>query len=277
MFPRIIAVLSSCFLLACQTTPPPAAASNDLRVFVLYCGDLGKGNTMDLRKFYGKDVFKTPMVTMSNPCFLIKHKDGVMLWDTGVPMKQLTGTSVVTLPETLDKQLAGLGMKVSDVKYISFSHGHWDHVGQGNLFVQSIWLVDPDERTYMFSDPIRKTEIFPYYSDLEKAKAVEIPDNYDVFGDGSVVIFKTPGHSPGHRSLLLRLKKAGPILLTGDLFHSGEAREMSVYPNRNFNQEQSAASIKRFNDMAKELGARVVIQHEMNDYKALPHAPQYLE
>ncbi|MEQ8750016.1 MAG: hypothetical protein RIC52_09590, partial [Amphiplicatus sp.] len=114
-------------------------------------------------------------------------------------------------------------------------------------------------------------------SALENAETATFTDEYDVFGDGSVRIIAMTGHTPGHSVLLAQLDKAGPVLLTGDMYHLTEAREKRTVPVFNTDAEETLRSMDRFEALAAETGARVVIQHEADDFAALPHAPDYLD
>jgi glyoxylase-like metal-dependent hydrolase (beta-lactamase superfamily II) len=98
----------------------------------------------------------------------------------------------------------------------------------------------------------------------------------DVFGDGSVVAIHLPGHTPDHLALLVKLK-SGPVLLSGDLYHSTIAREKRAVPGFNSSREQTLQSMDKFEALAKKLGAKVVIQHEPNDIGKLPAFPQAAE
>jgi N-acyl homoserine lactone hydrolase len=94
-----------------------------------------------------------------------------------------------------------------------------------------------------------------------------------VFGDGSVVILRTPGHTPGHSSLLVRLKETGPVLLSGDLMHFRENYETNGVPSFNTDRAQTIASLDRFKKIAEALKATVIIQHDMRDIGKLPAFP----
>lgn len=104
-----------------------------------------------------------------------------------------------------------------------------------------------------------------------------ITDDHDVFGDGSVVIFQAPGHTSGHTVLLVRLAEAGPILLSGDLWHQAESRRDRRMPIYNTSRAQTLASMDRIEALVKETDARVVIQHELADRDSLPRFPESLQ
>ena len=164
----------------------------------------------------------------------------------------------ITAGKKLSAQLGELGQTAGDIEYVSFSHMHLDHTGNGNLFAHSTWIVDADERAAMFSDEARKSDEFAGYSALENSKAelIEGDATRDVFGDGSVVIHQAPGHTPGHTVLLVKLAKNGPIMLNGDMRHLCESREKRLVPSFNFNREQTLASMDKVEALASETRAR---------------------
>jgi N-acyl homoserine lactone hydrolase len=136
--------------------------------------------------------------------------------------------------------------------------------------------VNPDERAVMFDDETRVTQAMDDYGALEPANTVLITGDHDVLGDGSVQIIQAPGHTPGHTVLLVRLADAGPILLSGDLWHLAESRAHRRVPPFNTDRAQTLASMDKVEAIVRSTGARVVIQHEADDIAALPRFPDYL-
>jgi N-acyl homoserine lactone hydrolase len=107
----------------------------------------------------------------------------------------------------------------------------------------------------------------------ESRKVEPLTGDKDVFGDGNVVILRTPGHTPGHSVLLVRLKEKGSVLLSGDLVHFRENYETGGVPSFNVDRAQTVASIERFRKLATNLKATVIIQHDMRDIDKLPAFP----
>jgi glyoxylase-like metal-dependent hydrolase (beta-lactamase superfamily II) len=185
----------------------------------------------------------------------------------------------VTMPAKLLDQLAQLELTPADIEFVSISHLHSDHTGNLNAFTGSTWIVDADERAAMFSAEGRAdTQGFSFYNQLENAETrlIQGDGDHDVFGDGSVVIVQAPGHTPGHTVLLVRLANAGPVLLTGDMYHLAESRERRTVPRFNTDRAQTLASIDKVEQLAAETSARVVRQHVQEDFDALPRFPQAL-
>jgi glyoxylase-like metal-dependent hydrolase (beta-lactamase superfamily II) len=114
--------------------------------------------------------------------------------------------------------MAEIGYAPGDITHLAFSHFHWDHVGNANLFAGATWLVPQSEREMMFAEPPSPRTEPANFSALKTSRTVDVAANdHDVFGDGTVVIKATPGHSPGHQVLFVKLARTGPIVLSGDL------------------------------------------------------------
>ncbi len=262
-----------------EAPPPPAetaeAPAPALYVDVLDCGTIA---ISDLDAFSSAGDYAGQSDEFTNTCYLINHPNGRLLWDLGLP-SQLAGQPpftqqifTVSVDRTITDQLAELGVVPSELTYVSISHAHFDHIGQADQVQGATWLVNQTEYDYMFpadgappADPSLSAN-FALFQAMEKQI---ISDGHDVFGDGSVVIFQTPGHTPGHSSLQLTLPETGPVLLTGDLYHRTESRELGRVPRFNTSEEATLASMAAFEARATDLGAKVVIQHEPADIEPL--------
>lgn len=263
---------------------PSATEAPDVQ---LYAMDCGRAEFANVSVFADDGSFDGQARTLVDPCYLIRHPDGDLIWDTGFPDAVADMADGLELPEMgaritmrakLADQLAQLGLTPADIEYVSFSHQHGDHTGNGNLFAASTWIVDADERAYMFSDEARTGQAFAGYSQLENAETrlIEGDGEHDVFGDGSVTIIQTPGHTPGHAVLLVRLAETGPVLLTGDMWHLAESRERRTVPVFNTDRAQTLQSMDKVERIASETGARVVRQHVQADFDAMPTFPEAL-
>ena len=116
------------------------------------------------------------------------------------------------------------------------------------------------------------------YSVLKDSKTIIIPtDDYDVFGDGTVVMKLAPGHTPGHQVLFLKLKKTGQIVLSGDLYHYPEERKLKRVPTFETDQQQTVATREKIEAFLKQSGAQLWIQHDYIANAKLKKAPQFYE
>ncbi len=247
-----------------------------LTVNVLDCGTIGIG---DLDGFSSAGDYAGQTDVFTDSCFLVRHPKGMLLWDLGVP-GMLAGTDGmqngvfdVSLGSTLTSQIEALGLSMDDVDYVSISHSHFDHIGQAPQVTQATWLVHEAEAEHMFPADgtapkvaADQAAMFQAFSGLEKQT---FSGEHDVFGDGSVVIVPTPGHTPGHTSLQLIMPESGPILLTGDLYHRKESRSLKRVPRFNFDERATLQSMAAFEARAEAMGAKIIIQHEPDDITPL--------
>ena len=274
---------------AAQTTHhAPAPAS--LRLYIFDCGKLKIADTT----VYGFTPSQLGATEMAVPCFLIAHPKGTLMWDTGVipdsavtPGKGVTkpapasvNPSVATVIKPLKAQLAEVGYAPADITYLALSHCHWDHTANANDFAGATWLVRQQERDAMFSQPPAFARCLTpeTFSALQKSKTLILKDDeYDVFGDGTVILKSAPGHTPGHQVLFLKLSKTGRIVLSGDLYHYPEERAQHQVPKTDFNREQTAASRASIEAFLKKTGAQLWIQHDLTVNAKLKKAPAYYD
>ena len=172
-------------------------------------------------------------------------------------------------------QLKSMNLTPDSIDYLVTSHTHWDHVGNANYFINSIWIIDKKEYEWAMSDGQKKRSSL--YDSLRNSQTIQFEEKYDVFGDGKVVIYSTPGHTPGHMSMYIKLQESQSILLSGDLYHFNEQREYKRVPGFNTDSLQTLESMEKFEKLAKHLNAKVIIPHEVKDYLALPKYPNYLK
>jgi N-acyl homoserine lactone hydrolase len=205
-------------------------------------------------------------------CYLVKHGEDYMVWDTGHPMNAPNVGPKVSLVDLLGK----LELKPENIKYVGISHYHGDHVGQVDSFAKSTLLIGKGDWDAL-TDPAKASPMAnpatfqPWIKGGSKVEPVA--GDKDVFGDGTVVMISTPGHTPGHHSLLVRLHGLGPVLLSGDVVHFRENYVYEGVPNFNTDRADSIASIDRFKKIAANLNATVIIQHDARDISKLPVFP----
>jgi N-acyl homoserine lactone hydrolase len=278
-----IAAAATGFLLSATVSSAQSAAnSKDLRLYVMDCGVL---LYRSLAKFGYKKGEVTP-TDLSNGCYLIVHPTkGTLLWDAGaipdnmwgnadIPPKKYYAEGIVPL----NKQLAQIGYKPDDITFVTVSHAHWDHISNLYQFAHDTWLVSNYTHDKLLSqDPPEKTDPSMFAS-LKDTKTITLPDDkdYDVFGDGSVTIIPTPGHTPDSRVLLVKLRKSGPIILSGDLYHF--ARDLIINNVQNDqNGPQSLASHAKVQALLKETHGKLWINHDYTQFNSLKKAPLYYD
>ena len=251
------------------------AKSSVERLYILNCGE---GVAGDISRWSpGVNVGK-PMDFVDN-CYLLRHTQGWLLWDTGVsdaiaamPAGQAPADPKMThwrRPKTLASQLDQLAVKPTDIKFLAVSHTHPDHIGNVGLFPTSMLLVQKAE--YDWPSPLGIGRFKP------EQPATKLEGDHDVFGDGSVIIIATPGHTPGHQSLLVKLPKTGVLLLTGDAVHFKSNWDNRGVPGMNFNKEQTAASMRRMADILAKEKAQLWINHDKAQRDSLKMAPDYYD
>ena len=256
-----------------QASAVPAAAVSLTRL------DCGTITIKNFDKFFSDrpGLYEARQRDVTDSCYLIRHGDQQMLWDTGLDaaLKGKSfdmGEAVMRLTRTLEEQLAEVGLKPADIDIVGISHSHGDHTGQAAAFPRARLIMGKGDIEQAKAPPPQggPSPIAPWLK--QDANVTAATGDIDVFGDGSVVALHLPGHTPDHLALLVRLK-SGPVLLTGDLYHSTEAREKRGVPPFNTSREQTLQSMDKFEKLARDTGARVVIQHEPADVGKLPAFP----
>ena len=267
---------------ACSQMPARDKPATVERLYVLDCGE---ARIPDVSPWSPGFNIGKPAVFSDN-CYLIRHGQDWMIWDTGFP------DALAAMPEgmagarnmrafrsrTLVSQLAEIGVTPEQVKFLAFSHSHGDHVGNGNLFTSATLYIQQPEYDAAFGPEPAKYGFNPAtYDNLRNNPVVKLQGDFDVFGDGSVKILSTPGHTPGHQSLLVRLPKTGAVVLSGDVAHFRENFVNRRAPGFNFNVEQSLQSMDKIAGVLQSEHAQLWINHDAAQSATLPHAPQFIE
>ena len=279
MFSLILFALS--VILPIPASPQKATPPKSVRLYVFDCG------TLDIPDPSPYQLKKEELATkdMSAPCFLVAHPQGTLMWDAGpVPdsaFKPNGGPGTMryaTAKKTLTSQLAEIGYSPADITYLSISHFHWDHIGNANLFAGSTWLVRKLERDVMFTEPFSPRTEPQNYSALKNSKTVIVTrTDYDVFGDGTVVLKSAPGHSPDHQVLFVKLANTGPVVISGDLYHYPEERKLNKVPTTEFNAKQTIESRRSIEAFLKKSKAQFWIQHDLIANAKLKKSPAYYD
>lgn len=258
-----------------------SAAQSPLELYVLDCGRI----QFDSVAVFGLQEEETDVRELAVPCYLIEHPKGRLLWNAGLPSSlaeakgwQELGSARARLDRSLAEQLADLSLGMDDLDYVSFSHMHFDHVGAANEIAGATVIMQRAEHEAAFADSVTVPGFDPAsYQGLADEEFMIIEGDHDVFGDGSVRILSTPGHTPGHQSLLVDLAETGPIVLSGDLWHFKVSREQRRVPTFNIDPEATLASMDKVEALVEEKGAELWIEHELARFDTLRKAPQSYE
>jgi N-acyl homoserine lactone hydrolase len=283
-----LAVVMLAGLTAAGALAPPAKAAElpglpkvtSPRLYVFDCGTLvyNKPEDYNLKRDEVKDT------NMGVTCYLVVHPRGMLIYDTGLndrligrPLYEnvLDGYGQIKF-NTLIGQLADIGVTPANIDYLVLSHYHWDHIGNANDFAGATWLVYKGDRDQMFSNAAHAYPWFSQYSALERSRTTILAGDHDVFGDGTVVVLATPGHTEGHCSLLVRLKNTGPVVLSGDLYHYAEERELKRMPD----EEKTTGTVEsrqKIEDLVRRTGAELWIGHSMEFFRSVRKSPGWYD
>ncbi|MGA9582632.1 MAG: N-acyl homoserine lactonase family protein [Allosphingosinicella sp.] len=256
----------------------PAAPEAPIALWRLHCGEF-------VIKQYGaffSDTFQYPPgpKDIVGSCYLIRHGDKYMLWDTGLDEALIAKPydspgQTIRLERSVLDQLRQIGVRPEQIETIGISHWHFDHVGQAARFPQARLLIGKEDAALLRTTPspdADSSRALAHWLGGE-GKLEEVTADKDIFGDGRVVMLDLPGHTPGHYALLVRLA-SGPVLLSGDQYHFTEQVKTRGVPPFNHDRSDTLASSDRFDRIAANLKAKVIIQHEPADIAKLPAFPK---
>ena len=252
-----------------------ARAQTADRLYILNCGE---GVAGDISRWSpGVDVGKSK--DFVDNCYLIRHGQDWLLWDTGVadavaamPNGLVPSDPRAVLwrrPKTLASQLEALGVRPGDIKFVAISHTHPDHIGNVELFPDAMLIVQKAEYDWPNADGT------PRFKPGHPVTKVE--GDYDIFGDGSVTVLSTPGHTPGHESLLVKLPKTGPVILSGDAAHFQANFDNRRVPSANFDHDETVASMQKLANLMAKDHAQLWINHDAVQRETLKMAPAYYD
>ena len=280
-FLLLLGALCTAFAVMTMSAQTRPAAPKTPRLYIFDGGSL---NGLDTKLFgFERSEIKEPNFRITS--YLIVHPRGTLMWDSGgIPDASFPADGseakegVMVATRKLLPQLAAAGYKPSDVTYFGLSHYHSDHTANANVFAGATWIVQKAERDAMFAEKPASIMQQAQFSALKSAKTKLLNDeDFDVFGDGTVVVKSAPGHTPGHQVLFVKLAKRGPVLLAGDLYHYPEERATGKTPTFEFNADQSKVARAKIEAFLKQTGAQLWIEHDIATHKDLPFAPAYVE
>ena len=244
----------------------PAHAATDVSVKRIDCGTPQPPIAVNQR-FSDTYSYGDLKLQFVYSCYLVKHDDQYLLWDTGHSM---TAPNVAPKVSIID-QLAQINVKPEQINYVGISHYHADHTGQVGSFPKAVLLIGKGDWDAITSPkPAEGVNFAPFANWISGGGNVQpVALDKDVFGDGSVIMLYTPGHTPGHHSLLVKTQ-SGNFIITGDAAHFRENYDSDGVPAFNYDRAQTIASLERLKKIATTFNAAVVIQHDARDVDKLP-------
>ena len=256
-----------CLMLSVGALLCLSAVAQEVTLTRLDCGT----GTNDPRRFSDAYAYSETSRPWTFSCYVIRHGSDVMVWDTGY----LPGSAPNATNKALADLLKQINVNPDDVKYVGISHFHADHTGQLSSLRNATLLIGKADWDGINSNPPMGGANVKGFSEwiAEKRKVEPLSADKDVFDDGTVVVLRAPGHTPGHSVLLVRLKELGPVILSGDVVHFRENYEQDGVPSFNYDRAQTLASIQRVKQIEKNLKATVIIQHDPRDIAKLPAFP----
>jgi N-acyl homoserine lactone hydrolase len=271
-------VLAAALLASVLTIQTSYAQSEKPGVEKLYILNCGEGTAGDISR-WSPGLNEGKSMDFVDSCYLIKHTQGWFLWDTGIPDAVAAMPNGLApadpkavfwrRPKTLASQLDQLGVNPSDIKAMAVSHTHPDHIGNVEMFPTAMLYVQKAE--YEWPGTNNAPRFKPEHP------VTKLEGDRDVFGDGSLTILSTPGHTPGHQSLLVKLPKTGAIVLTGDAVHFKSNWDNRGVPVNNFSKDETLASMQKISDVVTKEKAQLWINHDKAQRDGLKMSPQFYD
>ncbi len=265
--------------------PLPGKPREAATVDRLYALDGGLAIIPD-RSEYSPGVDVGVPVALSCNCYLIRRGIEWLLWDTGLQDDLFfqSGGKVIAhnirgiVSRTLSGQLKKLGLEPKDIGKVILSHAHFDHVGNCNMFPHATFYLQQLEHIHMFGKDYKSYGFVPSLYEAVRTGKVELLDgDTDLFGDRSLRVFWTPGHTPGHSSLLVNLRNSGPIMLSADVAHYRLNLEKRLVPKMNSSEEESQASMNKLEALCRDYCAKLWLNHDIEENVVIPHAPAWFD
>ena len=217
--------------------------------------------------------------------WIIDHPKGLIVFDTGNNVAISDGACATYWPaalcsgltpsqkreDVIDRQLQRLGYSTAQVRFVITSHSHLDHIGNIKMFPQATHVIQKRELVQARSPEKflhAGAHILKDYDNISEFNFLEIDGDHDLFGDGSLLILSTPGHTIGHQSIQLRLKATGTVILTADAIPRQVVLEGHIH---RINQDPAAymASVERLKGIRDRDGAKLMLSHEQNQFESM--------
>ena len=262
-------ILITCALLAGLPVAAqvPQTAPANIKMWRLDCG------LFDIDDLEGKG-----RVLMPVSCYLIRHGAEWVLFDAGLDsalarQSQRQNGQTLSLKRTIAEQLKDIGVDPAKVGTLIVSHYHGDHHGQAETVSNARLLMGVGDAEALRGED-DKGALKPWLEGLRPVE--EISADRDLFGDGRVIILHTPGHTPGHLSLLVKLDDKA-LILTGDLVHDRDQLATRKPSGNHVDKVRGKAEIERVIALAEREKAAIVVGHDQDDVALVPAFPKAAE
>lgn len=254
-----------------------------MKLHAFHCG----GERADMSIF---DPFHPEVgtkVTIPYFVYLVEHPRGNVLFDTGAhpdliddPVKRLGPAAeafevVMEAGDDVVSKLATISVSPADVEHVAHSHLHYDHAGGVEFFPDATFYVQERELQFAYWPPVYQREIY-LKADFDHDVAwKELEGDHDVFGDGRVVLFPTPGHTAGHQSMLVRLESHN-VILVADAAYMPRNMEENVLPALLWSPDAMVSSWRRIEALQRREDAELIFTHDLDYGSKTKVAPEEL-
>lgn len=217
--------------------------------------------------------------------YLIEHSSGYVLFDTGAhpdlatnPRERL-GSAADTFEirmgpgDNVGSCLTSFGIDPRDVAHVVLSHLHYDHAGGMALLPNATFYVQTPELPFAHYPPIYQKAIYVRQDFDLPVHWRALRGECDLFNDGRLIVFPTPGHTPGHQSLLAHLDSQTVILLGDAAYHPQKMRDR-ILPALLWNPDALIESWDRIDDLQRKYSAQLVFTHDPDFATTTKIAPQ---
>lgn len=245
-------------------------------LYVLYCGSAiaDKGMTFTYRVDVGVKV-RTPFLA-----FLIKTDDGYVLCDSGIDpddipnMLRLGKELDVKKEDFLLTHLQSLGISQHDIRFVFQSHLHWDHTGLLRYFTNAQVIIQREEYNFALTAPAFTDAYYRRkYYDSTSIKWRIIDGDEELMSGLTAIL--TPGHSPGHQSLLVELPESKSIILVGDCAYISENIKKEIIPGVFINPVQALQSLKKLKMLSKITNGKLFYSHDIQELQTMKRSPEF--
>lgn len=259
-----------------------------MKLYFFQCGTLKSQKQLFTMGRGLGEPFEVPV-----PFFLIDHPKGKVLYDTGNALQVAQdkvrhwGESVVaaynpimTEDDFVVNQLLIMGVQPEEITHVVLSHLHLDHAGGTGAFPNAEYIVQRSELHYAYVPDFFQAGAY-IRADFDKPQLKwlllegEHDEGFDLFGDGTLRILFTPGHTPGHQSLLVNLPEWGPTLLTGDSIYTQEILDEDVLPGLVYSPSDAVRSIRKMRFLHRNHNIRIITGHDPDNWPSFQLAPKY--